>query len=74
MIILAEKSKRHRQKMEDEIFECPFKKRKIEETQDDQVNSIATDETISHSDENKPESSNGNRDDEVEPNEDSAEG
>lgn len=43
--------------MEDEILECPFKKRKIEESHDDQVNSIATDENISNSDENKPESS-----------------
>jgi hypothetical protein len=57
--------------MEDEVLECPFKKRKIEESHDDQVNSIATDENISNSDENKPESSNA-RDEEAM--EDSGEG
>lgn len=51
--------------MEDEILECPFKKRKIEDTHDDQVNSIATDENISNSDENKPESSNARDEEQV---------
>ncbi len=62
--------------MEEEIFGCPFKKRKIELVHDDQDNSIATDENIiSNSDENKLESVNDPaEEDEVEIEGDSGEG
>lgn len=58
--------------MEDEILECPFKKRKIEESLDDPVNSIARHEINSISDENKSELLCPR--DEEEPIEDSGEG
>lgn len=51
---MAEKSKRQQEK---KMEECPFsKKRKIDDS--DQADLIATDEIISNSDENMPESLN----------------